>query len=151
MDPISIEKYLNETNNHLNRTVKLPRLEALSEPYQFGLVVLYSVTALVAFLGNSFALLVILYGKRTSEDLRKYLANLAIADLMLAIFSIPFTYADFMFGRWLFPLFLCPVVQFVTITSVFVSVYTLIAIGFGRFVCLLFTLTFYFDSNKERL
>lgn len=110
----------------------LPPLDALQQPYQTLLVCLYSLTAILAFVGNLVALMVLLAGKRTSPDLRKYLANLAVADISLAVFSIPFTYTDFMFGRWLFPLFLCPFVQFIQIVAVFVSVYTLIVIGVGR-------------------
>lgn len=117
----------NETGN-----VTLPPLDALPEPYQSYLVTLYSVTAITAFVLNVIALFALLIGKRTSPDLRKFLANLAIADILLAVFSIPFTYTDFMFGHWIFPLCLCPIVQFIQTVSVFVGIYTLIAIGVGR-------------------
>ncbi|CAG2176076.1 unnamed protein product, partial [Oppiella nova] len=70
---------------------------------------------------------------RTSSELKKYLSNLAIVDILLAVFSIPFSYTDFMYGRWLFPSFMCPVYNFITTTAVFVNIYTLVGIGFGRF------------------
>lgn len=107
-------------------------LEALPEPYQSLLVGLYSVTAVVAFCGNLITLFVLVARKPASRDLQTYLANLAISDILLASLSIPFTYTDFMFGQWLFPAFLCPCVLFIEIVVVFVSVYTLIAIGIGR-------------------
>jgi hypothetical protein len=67
------------------------------------------------------------------------LLNLSISDLLMAIFSIPFTYTIFMLGRWIFPKFLCPCVQFAQLCSVFVSIYTLTAIGIDRYalLCLL--------------
>lgn len=132
MDPILMKDLISNISRP-NSTRNLPPLDALQEPYQSMLVVLYSITALLAFFGNLFALMVLLIMKRTSHDLRKYLANLAIADISMALFSIPFTYTDFMFGRWIFPAFLCPMVQFVQIIAVFVSTYTLIAIGVGRY------------------
>jgi Na+/H+ antiporter NhaA len=118
---------------HKNIT-RLPPLEALEEPFQTLITMLYTLTAIIAFFLNTFALIVLLIGKKTSLELRKYLVNLAIVDLLLAVFSIPFSYTDFMFGRWLFPLCLCPITNFVTTTAVFVNIYTLVVIGFGRFV-----------------
>jgi Na+/H+ antiporter NhaA len=118
---------------HKNIT-RLPPLEALEEPFQTLITLLYTFTAIIAFFLNTFAFIMLLVGKRTSPELRKYLANLAIVDLFLAVFSIPFSYTDFMYGRWLFPLCLCPIMNFVTTTAVFVNIYTLVGIGFGRFV-----------------
>jgi Na+/H+ antiporter NhaA len=118
---------------HKNIT-RLPPLEALEEPFQTLITLLYTFTAIIAFFLNTFAFIMLLVGKRTSPELRKYLTNLAIVDLFLAVFSIPFSYTDFMYGRWLFPLCLCPIMNFVTTTAVFVNIYTLVGIGFGRFV-----------------
>lgn len=131
MDPIEMKDLLSNYTS-ANSTRRLPPLDALQEPYQSFLVVLYSLTAILAFIGNVFAVLVLLIVKRTSHDLRKYLANLAVSDISMSMFSIPFTYTDFMFGRWIFPAFLCPLVHFFQVTAVFVSTYTLIAIGIGR-------------------
>lgn len=135
MDLVTNQEYYANISRQRNVT-KLPRLEALGEPYQTALTTLYTLTAIIAFCANIFALLVLLVGKRTSPELRKYLANLAIVDLFLAIFSIPFSYTDFMFGRWVLPGWLCPFMQFTTICAVFVSIYTLIAIGLGRYIYL---------------
>jgi hypothetical protein len=130
---------------HKNIT-RLPPLEALEEPFQSLITLLYTLTAIIAFLLNTFALIMLSVGKRTSPELRKYLANLAIVDLFLAVFSIPFSYTDFMFGRWLFPLCLCPIMNFVTTTAVFVNIYTLVAVGFGRFVYIIVIFKLLFEN-----
>ena len=62
-------------------------------------------TALLAFVGNVTVIFVLSYGKRCPMSLRKFLINLSLADVSIALFSIPFTYTDFMLGYWIFPNF----------------------------------------------
>jgi hypothetical protein len=129
MDPINFES----NSNYSNLTIsQLPPLEALGTPYQLLLAVLYSVTAILAFFLNFIAASVLIVYKRSSADLRKYLINLAFADILMALFSIPFSYTDFMYGRWIFPFILCPITQFIQVCAVCISIYTLIAIGIER-------------------
>ncbi|KPM07725.1 7 transmembrane receptor (rhodopsin family)-like protein 10 [Sarcoptes scabiei] len=55
----------------------------------------------------------------------------------MATFCIPFTYTNYMLGRWIFPTFLCPIIPFFQITSVSVSVWTLTIIGIDRFFAII--------------
>jgi hypothetical protein len=126
MDPIKI----NATNNTNINNLKL---EALEEPYQTILAVSYIIIAILALIGNTTAVIMLITNKRSSSELRKYLINLFTTDIIIALFSIPL-YNDMMYGKWIFPLFMCPVSQFMSICSVCVSVYTLIAIGIERYV-----------------
>ncbi|GIY87571.1 g_PROTEIN_RECEP_F1_2 domain-containing protein [Caerostris darwini] len=105
-------------------------LEAMGPGLQNFLVILYSCTALAALCGNGAAIAVLLLGKRRS--IRLFLVNLAVSDMTMAVFSIPFTYTDFVLGRWVFLPQFCPVVQFVQHASVTVSVYTLTVVGLDR-------------------
>ncbi|GFU06441.1 g_PROTEIN_RECEP_F1_2 domain-containing protein [Nephila pilipes] len=105
-------------------------LEAMGPGIQLFLVILYSCTAIAALGGNGAAIAVLLLGKRRS--IRLFLVNLALSDMTMALFSIPFTYTDFVLGRWIFLPEFCPVVQFVQHASVSVSVYTLTVVGLDR-------------------
>ena len=107
-------------------------LQAFPEPYKTLLAVLYGTTASIALLANILAIFILITKKRSSADLRKYLVNLAIADISMAAFSIPFTYSDFMYADWKFPHIMCPLTHFITICSVCVSIFTLTAIGIER-------------------
>lgn len=69
-----------------------------------------------------------------SSQLRIYLLNLFLNDILIALFTTPFSYTDFMYGSWKYPAFLCPVTSFITTCAVAVSIYTLIAIGLERYV-----------------
>jgi len=135
MDPIWYMNNNISLNSSFNAsTSDLPSLEALDFwPYQVILIILYSMTAFVSFGFNIITIIVLLKGDRMSSELWKFLINLSVSDIAMATFSIPFTYTGFMFGRWIFPPELCPVVQFAQLCSVFVSVWTLTAIGFDRY------------------
>ncbi len=134
MDPI-----LAQNNEYYNKTLltkknaKLSDLIALPEPFPKVLVLLYGGTTLIAFVTNISAVIVLIKKMKTSADLRIYLINLAAADLSMAIFSVPFSYSDAMYGYWRFPLFMCPFSRFMTICTACVSIFTLIAIGIERY------------------
>jgi len=114
------------------QTSSINDLELLDAFWQTLLITLYSLTAALSLIGNIIAIWVLMAGKRSSRELRMFLVNLSLSDITMALFSIPFTYTDFMLGRWIFLPQFCPVVQFMQLASVFVSVYTLTAIGIDR-------------------
>ena len=106
----------------------------------YVLIVLYSVTTLLAILGNSTAIVIFTKGKRSKTDLRPFLINLAVADLIMAIFCIPFTFTYSLLGDWVFSDPMCPIVMFLQTASVTGSVSTNMAIGIDRFCAITFPL-----------
>lgn len=118
-------------NNNNNKTSE-KSLEALDESYQIFLIILYSLTACFAFISNLLTIIVMWKGKRCTRDLRKFLINLSIADLLMAMFTIPFTYTYYMFGHWIFVPSMCSIVNFAQLTTITVSIYTLVAIAIDR-------------------
>ncbi|OTF76849.1 neuropeptide FF receptor 1-like protein, partial [Euroglyphus maynei] len=124
------------SNNNNNTNTNETSLEALDEYYQIFLIILYSFTACFAFISNLLTIIVIWKGKRCSRDLRKFLINLSVADLLMAIFTIPFTYTNYMLGRWIFFPSLCSIVNFAQLTTITVSIYTLIAIAIDRYMAI---------------
>jgi len=67
-----------------------------------------------------------------SSQLRIYLMNLFVNDILIALFTTPFGFTDFIYGQWIYFPFLCPLSNFVSTCAVCVSIYTLIAIGLER-------------------
>ncbi|CAG2161982.1 unnamed protein product [Oppiella nova] len=122
-------------------THEIDSLDAFGPGLQAFLITLYSLTTFLAFTGNSLVILVELYGKRSARNLRKFLINLAISDILIGVLSVPFIYTDFMLGRWIFSPILCPIAQFVQLLSVFVTTYTLTAIGIERYIATLHPLS----------
>ncbi|XP_054156931.1 substance-P receptor-like isoform X2 [Oppia nitens] len=133
--------YINNSNGAASGKLQTERdLELLEPKWQVMLIILYSLTATLSLVGNVIAIWVLTAGKRSSRELRIFLVNLSLSDITMAIFSIPFTYTDFMLGRWIFYPSFCPVVQFMQLASVFVSVYTLTAIGIDRYIAIIYPL-----------
>jgi len=110
----------------------LSTLEILDPTSRTCLVLLYSATSVLAFVGNLMVIIVETFGRRSAANLRKFLINLAISDILFGVFSVPFTYTDFMYGRWIFFPWLCPWAQFIQILSIFITSFTLTLISIER-------------------
>jgi len=134
MDPILAQSSDYFINSSLtNTTTELSNLLALPEPFPTLLALLYGGTASIAFITNILAVIILVKNMKTSPDLRKYLLNLAAADISMAVLSVPFNYSDAMYGYWIFPLLMCPLSRFMSICSICVSIFTLMAIGIERY------------------
>ena len=105
----------------------------LDHDSQMVLIVLYSLTTLLSVTGNILVILVFTFGRRSRSDLRGFLINLAIADLIMAIFCMPFTFTMTMLHNWIFSEPMCPIVLYMQTVSVTASVCTNMAIGIDRF------------------
>lgn len=97
------------------------------------LITIYTVAAVLSVVGNVLVIAVFSVGKRSKSDLRGYLINLAVADLVMAVFCMPFTFTMTMLGHWIFSEPMCPVVLYMQTVSVTASVGTNMAIGIDRF------------------
>jgi len=114
---------------------------------QVVLIVLYTLTTALSVVGNVLAIIVFAAGRRSRTDLRWFLINLAVADLIMAAFCMPFTFTVTMLGHWVFSdtgcsqtdrhwVFsapMCPVVLFLQTVSVTASVFTSVAVGIDRY------------------
>lgn len=65
--------------------------DKLEFPYQICLIILYSLSAVASFCGNLTVIIVLMYGRRSSSELRKYLINLAATDIIMGLACIPYT------------------------------------------------------------
>lgn len=101
-------------------------------PEQVLLASVYTLVAFISFTLNSVTIYILVRCDQISTELNIYLINLSASDLAMSLFCIPYTYTNFVLNRWIFPLALCPIVNFVQACSVFVSVWTLTVIGIDR-------------------
>ncbi|XP_037777007.1 RYamide receptor-like [Penaeus monodon] len=85
------------------------------------------------------------------SSVRCYLINLAVSDITMATFCIPFSYTSFMFHRWIFAPEFCRIVAFMQHVSVTCSVYTLVAIGVDRYKALIHPLNTRWTKSRARL
>ena len=104
----------------------------LSNSAQIVLITLYTITILLSVVGNLLVIIVLVCGSRMKTELTVFLINLAVADLCMASFCMPFTFTQVMLGRWVFGALMCPLVLFMQVFSVAVSIFTNMAIGIDR-------------------
>ena len=124
----------NNTNFLNKRYTRLFTLSDLALPIkaQVVLVTLYTSTILLSIFGNLIVLVVFGVRKRPKSEMGIFIINLAIADLLMACFCMPFSFTRTMLGRWIFGQIMCPLVLFMQVTSVAVSIFTNMAIGIDR-------------------
>ena len=102
------------------------------------LAVLYGSISLVAVLGNGLVIFVIVKNRKMQTVTNIFIANLALADVIIGLFSTPFQFQPALHQRWDLPVFLCKLAPSVKVLSVNVSVFTLTVISIDRFVAVLF-------------
>ncbi|XP_035671443.1 neuropeptide FF receptor 2-like [Branchiostoma floridae] len=96
-------------------------------------VVAYILLFIVCVIGNSLVCLVIAKIPRMRTVTNFYILNLAVGDLLVGIFSMPFTLADNIIMGWPFGYVMCKLSSAATVISAGASVFTLIAIAVDRF------------------
>ena len=113
---------------HANVTSALP-MES-----QCVLIALYTFTATLAITGNLLVLIVFSVGQRSRTDLRVFLVNLAVSDLIMAVFCMPFTFTYTMLHDWVFGPIVCKLVLYMQLVAVTASVGTSTAIAVDRYI-----------------
>ncbi|XP_068670103.1 neuropeptide SIFamide receptor-like [Montipora foliosa] len=115
----------------------------LSSNAQIALTSAYAVTFLIAFFGNSFGLFIVLK-KSTRRVTNLFIANMAIADLLLTLTAMPYQVAYLYNGTLWFGGILgivtCKMLSYAVPISVAASVLTMMFISFERFYAVLFPL-----------
>ncbi|KFD65303.1 hypothetical protein M514_08247 [Trichuris suis] len=105
-------------------------------------IVIYSLIAVVAIIGNVVIIYIVVRFPRMRTPTNALLANLALADTLVALLCIPFSLAStLLLESWPFGWFLCKVVHFSQAVTVMASAYTLIAISVDRFCGIMFPMS----------
>ena len=158
--PPNNDKYYNyytdyyPTNNNVNKNDNVyMNEEDKNTKVKYGavtmtfLIILYALTVTLSISGNLLVIIVMCCGFRSSFlDIRIYLINLSIFNLLMSIFCIPFTFVNALLGKWVFQSFLCPFTNFVQLLSVNGCVFTLAVLAINRFLAVAYPLKY--NSNK---
>ncbi|KAJ0019448.1 hypothetical protein NQD34_007017 [Periophthalmus magnuspinnatus] len=94
----------------------------------------YTVVALVGVFGNYLLLYVICRTRKMHNVTNFFIGNLAFSDMLMCATCVPFTLAyAFNPHGWVFGRFMCYLVYLIQPVTVYVSVFTLTAIGVDRY------------------
>ncbi|XP_023289891.1 cholecystokinin receptor type A [Orussus abietinus] len=99
-----------------------------------GLIVpLYAVIFFLSVIGNALVLITLARNKRMRTVTNVYLLNLAVSDLLLGVFCMPFTLLGQMLKNFVFGTTMCKLIPYFQAVSVSVGVWTLVAISLERY------------------
>ena len=80
--------------------------------------IFYAFIIVVAVVGNTLVIYVVFISSRMRTVTNFYIANLAFADVTIAVFCIPFQFHAALVQRWDLPAFMCQFCPFAQILSV---------------------------------
>ncbi|CAH1246436.1 NPFFR2 [Branchiostoma lanceolatum] len=123
----------------------------VSSNAQIALILVYGLATFLSLVGNACVVIVLTLGSQKWTELNIFLVNLAIADLTMALFCIPFTFTEVMLQDWLFGETMCPVVRFTQVLSVSVSIYILLAIGIDRYYAVVHPLKIRVTRSRAKM
>ncbi|KAL2741024.1 RYamide receptor-like isoform X1 [Vespula squamosa] len=96
------------------------------------LSICYGSISVLAIVGNSLVMWIVTTTRRMQNMTNFFIANLALADIIIGLFVIPFQFQAALLQRWNLPHFMCAFCPFVRVLCVNVSVFTLTAIAVDR-------------------
>ena len=92
----------------------------------------YGLISLVSISGNILVIAVVAFTRSMHNVTNFYIANLASADVIIAVFCIPFQFYAALLQRWDLPEFMCTICPFAQTLSLNVSIFTLVTISLDR-------------------
>ncbi|XP_052378304.1 cholecystokinin receptor [Oncorhynchus keta] len=96
-------------------------------------ILLYSVIFLLSVFGNLLIIVVLTVNKRMRTVTNSFLLSLAVSDLMMAIFCMPFTLIPNLLEDFIFGPTMCKIVAYLMGVSVSISTFSLVAIAIERY------------------
>ncbi|XP_022088825.1 trissin receptor-like [Acanthaster planci] len=126
-----MEEFANDTNG----TVwKDPYIES---PLKEILIISFTVTSILGLCGNLLVIFVIAYNRSMRTVTNFFLANLAVADLLVSIFCIVPKLLMFVSVGWFLGDFMCKVHHYIMAATTTSSIFILTVISMERFIAIL--------------
>ncbi|XP_035670111.1 neuropeptide FF receptor 2-like [Branchiostoma floridae] len=123
----------NNQSSNINWTVSTATRLKQSVPVIALFGVSYFLIFALCVVGNTLVCFVVIKIPRMRTVTNYFILNLAVSDLLVGIFCMPFTLVDNIVLGWPFGDVMCRLVPFMQTTSVIASVFTLLAIAVDRF------------------
>lgn len=100
---------------------------------------IYLIIFCIGISGNLLVIWVFITNKAMHSVTNLFIANLAISDILLCLFAVPFTPLYLLtFKEWVFGSALCHLVPYVQGVSVYISALTLMSIAIDRFFVIIY-------------
>ncbi|XP_061735164.1 cholecystokinin receptor [Nerophis ophidion] len=96
-------------------------------------ILLYALIFFLSVFGNLLIILVLTANKRMRTVTNTFLLSLAVSDLMMAVFCMPFTLIPSILKDFIFGAIMCKIVTYLMGISVSISTFSLVAIAIERY------------------
>lgn len=101
----------------LNNTTSFENFTRYFRPAKIGveesiLIVIYAIIFLAAVIGNVLVIFTLVHNKRMRTVTNVFLLNLAISDLLLALFCMPFTLIPMFLENFIFGATVCVLIRY---------------------------------------
>ncbi|XP_060602876.1 neuropeptide SIFamide receptor-like isoform X2 [Ruditapes philippinarum] len=107
------------------------------------MIIVYCVSYVLVFviglIGNSFVIAVIYKDPSMRNVTNYFILNMSVADIIIAVFCVPFTLLGNIYSGWRYGAFLCKITPYVQSVVQCASVNTLAAIAFDRYLAICYT------------
>ncbi|XP_061571627.1 cholecystokinin receptor-like [Cololabis saira] len=111
----------------------LPRPAARTREMESFRILLYSLIFLLSAFGNLLIIVVLMLNKRMRTVTNSFLLSLAVSDLMMAVFCMPFNLIPNILKDFIFGATMCKIVTYLMGVSVSISTFSLVAIAIERY------------------
>ncbi|XP_041937516.1 cholecystokinin receptor-like isoform X1 [Alosa sapidissima] len=111
----------------------IPRPRAGQKEMDSVRILLYTLIFLLSVFGNLLIIAVLTLNKRMRTVTNCFLLSLAVSDLMLAVFCMPFTLIPNLLQDFIFGAAMCKIVTYFMGISVSISTFSLVAIAIERY------------------
>ncbi|XP_037552660.1 cholecystokinin receptor-like [Nematolebias whitei] len=111
----------------------LPKPAARAREMDTFRILLYSLIFLLSVFGNLLIIVVLMVNKRMRTVTNSFLLSLAVSDLMMAIFCMPFTLIPNILEDFIFGASMCKIAAYLMGVSVSISTFSLVAIAIERY------------------
>ncbi|KAM9330473.1 pyroglutamylated RF-amide peptide receptor [Gastrophryne carolinensis] len=136
--PELIARLLQENNVTRKQFIELYQLQPLvyipelPVPFKIAFVIMCVLIFVLALFGNSLVLYVVTRSKAMRTVTNIFICSLALSDLLIAFFCIPFTMLQNISSNWLGGEFACKMVPFVQSTAIVTEILTMTCIAVER-------------------
>lgn len=100
--------------------------------------VFYSLIFVLGVFGNVLVCYVVFRNRAMHTVTNLFITNLALSDILLCAFAVPFTPLYTFLGRWIFGRWLCHIMPYAQGCSVYISTLTLTSIAIDRFFVIIY-------------
>ncbi|XP_026117353.1 pyroglutamylated RFamide peptide receptor-like isoform X2 [Carassius auratus] len=115
---------------HIQPLVYIPELPASAKT---AFVILYTVIFLMALIGNSLVVYIVLRKRGIQTATNIFICSLAVSDLLISFFCIPFTLLQNISSEWFGGALVCKTVPFVQTTAIVTGILTMTCIAVERY------------------